>query len=102
MSKKEICKIELGKYLKNAPLSVVTNSPLDICVCIEFLSIFQIKVFILVVKYGKQQHYSKTTKRIKGEYLKTDHWTLVIILWNSIEFCWVRLDSFLVVYFRHI
>jgi hypothetical protein len=62
MSKKEICKIELGKYLKNAPLSVVINSPLDICICIEFLSIFQIKVFILVVKYGKQQHDSKTTK----------------------------------------
>jgi len=59
MSKKEICKIELGKYLKNAPLSVVIISPLDICV---FLSIFQIKVFILVVKYGKQQHYSKPPK----------------------------------------
>ena len=83
MSKKEICKIELGKYLKNAPLSVVINSPLDICVCIEFLSIFQIKVFILVVKYGKQQHYSKTTKRIKGKYLK--NWPLNIND-NSIEF----------------
>jgi hypothetical protein len=43
MSKKEICKIELGKYLKNAPLSVVIISPLDI----KFLSIFQIKVFII-------------------------------------------------------
>jgi hypothetical protein len=40
---------------------------LDICICIEFLSIFQIKVFILVVKYGKQQHDLNTTKRIKGE-----------------------------------